>query len=133
MIRAAKLDVDLYEEVEADQGALGQAMVVVALSSVAAGIGRFGQGGVGGMLIAMVVAIVGWYIWAYLTYFIGTITTSRSTNQSRSRRVIAHDWFFKFPRVNSSIWNHPGADRDRFSCGFDLDVDSYGDCGEASA
>ena len=84
MIRAAKLDVDLYEEVEADQGALGQAMVVVALSSVAAGIGRFGQGGVGGMLIAMVVAIVGWYIWAYLTYFIGTITTSRTTNQSRS-------------------------------------------------
>ena len=48
MIRAAKLDVDLYEEVEADQGALGQAMVVVVLSSVAAGIGRFGQGGLGG-------------------------------------------------------------------------------------
>ena len=29
MIRAAKLDVDLYEEVEADQGALRQAMLVV--------------------------------------------------------------------------------------------------------
>ena len=72
MIRAAKLDVDLYEEVEADQGALGQAMAVVALSSVAAGIGSFGLGGLGGMLIGMIVAIVGWYIWAYLTYFIGT-------------------------------------------------------------
>ena len=72
MIRAAKLDVDLYEEVEADQGALGQAMVVVVLSSAAAGIGSFGQGGLGGMLIAMALAIVGWYIWAYITYFIGT-------------------------------------------------------------
>ena len=72
MIRAAKLDVDLYEEVEADQGALRQAMLVVVLSSVAAGIGSFGQGGLGGMLIGMIVAIVGWYIWAYLTYFIGT-------------------------------------------------------------
>ena len=72
MIRAAKLDVDLYEEVEADQGALGQAMVVVVLSSAAAGIGSFAQGGFGGMLIGMVVAIVGWYIWAYMTYFIGT-------------------------------------------------------------
>jgi len=61
MIRAAKLDVDLYKEVEADQGALGQAMVVVALSSVAAGIGSFGQGGLGGILIGMIVAIVGWY------------------------------------------------------------------------
>ena len=38
MIRAAKLDVALYEEVEADKGAMGQAMGVVILSSVAAGI-----------------------------------------------------------------------------------------------
>ena len=29
MMRAAKLDVQLYEEVEADKGALGQAMGVV--------------------------------------------------------------------------------------------------------
>lgn len=42
MIRAAKLDVDLYEEVEADKGAMGQAMVVVVLSGAAAGIGSLG-------------------------------------------------------------------------------------------
>ena len=72
MIRAAKLDVDLYEEVEADQGALRQAMLVVVLSSAAAGIGSFGQGGLGGVLIGTITAIAGWYIWAYLTYFIGT-------------------------------------------------------------
>lgn len=39
MLRAAKLDVDLYEEVEADKSAMPQAMGVVVLSSVAAGIG----------------------------------------------------------------------------------------------
>ena len=39
MIRAAKLDVNLYEEVEADGEAMGQAMGVVILSSLAAGIG----------------------------------------------------------------------------------------------
>ena len=72
MIRAAKLDVNLYEEVEADQGAMGQAMAVVVLSSAAAGIGSFGQGGLGGMLIGMILAIAGWFIWAYVTYFIGT-------------------------------------------------------------
>jgi hypothetical protein len=43
MIRAAKLDVHLYEEVEADTGAMGQAMGVVVLSSVAAGVGTLGQ------------------------------------------------------------------------------------------
>ncbi len=36
MIRAAKLDINLYEEVEADPQAMGQAMTVVILSSVAA-------------------------------------------------------------------------------------------------
>jgi len=72
MIRAAKLDVDLYEEVEADREALGQATVVVILSSVAAGIGGFGHGGFGQMLFGIVIALLGWYIWAYLTYFIGT-------------------------------------------------------------
>ena len=72
MIRAAKLDVNLYEEVEADKGALGQAMAVVVLSSVAAGIGGFGQGGIGNIFLATVMALIGWYVWAYLTYLIGT-------------------------------------------------------------
>ena len=40
IVRAAKLDVHLYEEVEADTGAMRQAMAVVALSSVAAGSAR---------------------------------------------------------------------------------------------
>ncbi len=39
MVRAAKLDVDLYEEVEADRTATGQAFVVVLISSIAAGLG----------------------------------------------------------------------------------------------
>ncbi len=72
IIRAARLDVALYEEVEADKSALGQAMGIVVLSSVAAGIGSTSKAGLFGMLIGVVVALVGWYIWAYLTYFIGT-------------------------------------------------------------
>ena len=39
MVRAAKLDVQVYEEVEADKSAMSQAMAVVVLSSVAGGIG----------------------------------------------------------------------------------------------
>ena len=72
IIRAAKLDVNLYEEVEADKGAMGQAMGVVVLSSIAAGVGSIGVGGLGGILIGTILALVGWYVWAYLTYFIGT-------------------------------------------------------------
>ncbi|MDI6793836.1 MAG: YIP1 family protein [bacterium] len=72
IIRAATLDVSLYEEVEADRGALGQAMVVVVLSSIAAGAGSIGRGGLVGILVGTITALIGWYVWAYLTYFIGT-------------------------------------------------------------
>ena len=72
IIRAAKLDKNLYEEVEADKGALGQAMTVVVLSSLAAGIGGLQKGGLGMFFIGMILALVGWFIWAYLTYIIGT-------------------------------------------------------------
>ena len=74
MIRAAKLDVSLYEEVEADTGATGQAMLVVVLSSLAAGVG-IGNAGSGGLLVLLlgaIAALLAWYIWAFLTYFIGT-------------------------------------------------------------
>jgi hypothetical protein len=72
MIRAAKLDVQLYEEVEADRDAMGQAVAVVVLSGVAAGIGNAASGGLSGVVIGTIGAIVGWYVWAFLTYFIGT-------------------------------------------------------------
>ncbi|MFQ5898357.1 MAG: YIP1 family protein [Candidatus Methylomirabilia bacterium] len=71
ILRAAKLDVNLYEEVEADTGATRQAMGVVVLGSVAAGLGA-GRGSPGGMLIGAVFALIAWFVWAYLTYWIGT-------------------------------------------------------------
>jgi hypothetical protein len=71
MIRAAKLDVSLYEEVEADRTATRQAMVVVVLASLAAGIGTAHKG-MGGLLIGTVAALAAWYVWAFLIYWIGT-------------------------------------------------------------
>jgi hypothetical protein len=69
---AAKLDVKIYEEIEADRGALNQAIGVVILSSIAAGVGAIGTAGGRGILIGTIVALITWFIWAYLTYIIGT-------------------------------------------------------------
>jgi len=72
IIGAAKLNVQVYEEVEADKSAMGQATGVVVLSSLAAGLGTIGSGGFGGgLLMGTIAALMGWYIWAYMTYFIG--------------------------------------------------------------
>jgi hypothetical protein len=71
IVRAAKLDAHLYEEVEADTGATRQAMGVVLLASVAAGLGA-GRWNFGGMVVGAAVALVAWAVWAYLIYWIGT-------------------------------------------------------------
>ena len=72
LIGAAKLDVKIYEEVEADRGALNQAMIVVVLSSVAGGIGIIGTAGGKGIFVGAFIALISWFVWAYLTYIIGT-------------------------------------------------------------
>ncbi len=71
LVGAATLNVHTYEEVEADSTAIGQAIGVVIISSLAAGIGNIGRGGPG-ILAAVVGALLGWLIWAGLTYLIGT-------------------------------------------------------------
>src|SRR5258706_10281308 len=70
-VRAAKLDASVYEEVEADKSALGQAMTVVVVSSLAAGISQAALGGGLGLVVGTVGALAGWYIWAFLIYLIG--------------------------------------------------------------
>ena len=70
MMRAAKLDVPLYEEVEADETATGQAALVVAIVAIASAIGNAG-GGIGAILGGLIAAFLGWLIWAGITYLVG--------------------------------------------------------------
>ena len=71
MIGAARLDVRTYEEVEADGGATVQALLVVVLVAFATAIGGIG-GGIGDILLGVVWTVVGWALWAGVTYFVGT-------------------------------------------------------------
>ncbi len=70
VLRAIKIDVDLYEEVEKDKNATIQAAIVVVLSSLAAGVGAL-QLGVSNFLLAPILSLIGWYVWSYLVYFVG--------------------------------------------------------------
>ena len=82
MMRAARLDVNLYEEVEADQTATSQAATVVGIVAACSAVGaavaatRVEGGGTGSAVLAVVLAIVGaflgWILWSYITYWIGT-------------------------------------------------------------
>ncbi|MDG2333463.1 MAG: YIP1 family protein [Myxococcota bacterium] len=72
VMRAMRLDPELYEEVEADTGSMGQATAVVVLSSLAAGLGNLHSGGTYMIIVGTLAALVSWYVWALLTYLIGT-------------------------------------------------------------
>jgi hypothetical protein len=72
MLGAAKLDVATYEEVEADTTATPQAMLVVVLANLAAGVGAWREAGIAGLLMTTLVSLIGWYAWAFVTYFVGT-------------------------------------------------------------
>jgi hypothetical protein len=80
MIRAARLSVPLYEEVEADTTATTQALTVVVIVSLASGIGsalaasmnQTGGSIIGGLIGGIISALIGWAVWSWVIYFVGT-------------------------------------------------------------
>ncbi len=108
MVRAAKLDAQLYEEVEADKGALRQAMGVVFLASVAGGVGSGRLGGLSGILLGTVGALIGWFIWAALTYFIGTKILPEPTTRADVGELLRTTGFSSSPGLIRVLGLVPG-------------------------
>lgn len=108
LVRAARLDVNLYEEVEADKGALFQAMGAVVLSSIAAGIGSTEAGGLGGILVGTIMALAAWYVWAYLTYFIGTKLLPEPQTRADAGELLRTIGFASSPGIIRALGIIPG-------------------------
>lgn len=81
VILAAKLDPGVYEEVEHDSNATGQAAALVLLTSVAAGIGAWTLGPLGIALFA-VFSLVSWAVYAGIAYVVGAKLFAAADTQS---------------------------------------------------
>jgi Yip1-like protein len=66
------LDVRTFEEIEADTTANLQALIVVASASIAAGLGAGVRLGVVGLLRETFGALIGWVMWAAVTWVVGS-------------------------------------------------------------
>lgn len=80
ILRAAMLDKEFYKEAEADTSLNQEALIVVIIVSVISGIGAFFGSlmaeNFGRAILALIVTsalgVANYYIWSYVTHFIGT-------------------------------------------------------------
>jgi hypothetical protein len=70
-IGAARLNVPVFEEIEADRTATGQALIIVVLSNLAAGIGLTERLFDAPVLHRVMLALIFWVFWAIATYIVG--------------------------------------------------------------
>jgi hypothetical protein len=91
LIGALALDPVTYEEVEADRSATGQAILVVVLSSVGAGVGArgLGTGSARSMVFICTLSIMAWAAWALLTYQIGARLMPEALDYTSTARAVA--------------------------------------------
>ncbi|MEX1081185.1 MAG: YIP1 family protein [Halofilum sp. (in: g-proteobacteria)] len=109
MIGAAKLNPATYEEVEHDTGAMGQAVAVVLLSSVAAGIGSILYMDLASALIVgTIAALLGWVIWAFLTWIIGTKLLPEPSTEADMGQLLRTIGFAAAPGILRVLGVIPG-------------------------
>ncbi|MDA9091850.1 YIP1 family protein [Pelagibacteraceae bacterium] len=68
--RSIKIDPDVYDEVQKDKNATLSAAIVVVVSSLAAGMAAK-QLGASSFILAPILSLVSWFVWAYIVYFVG--------------------------------------------------------------
>jgi hypothetical protein len=111
IFRAVKLDIHLYEEVEADKSAMRQAMLVVILSGIAAGIGSISKGGALGVALGTVMGLAGWYIWALIIFFIGTKLLPEPQTKSNIGELLRTIGFASAPGLIRVFGVFPGVEK----------------------
>lgn len=75
LIGVLKLDIPTYEEIEHDESAMSQAMIIVGavavLGAIGAGLSSGEGGGIAGALTSLFGSFLGWWIGAWVTYKVG--------------------------------------------------------------
>ena len=72
VIGALQADVKTLAEIEADPGAMGQAVTVIVIAGVAALIGNFFRSGVTAGVIGLIASLAGYALFSFLVFLIGT-------------------------------------------------------------
>jgi hypothetical protein len=107
-IGAARLKVPVFEEIEADRTATGQALIVVVLSSLAAGIGLTSSLYNAPVLHRVVLALLLWVFWAIATYIVGVYLMPEPQTQSNVGELLRTIGFAASPGMLRILGMVPG-------------------------
>lgn len=72
MVGAMKGDAKTFQEIEADENALGQAIAVIVIAAVASLIGNIFRAGVGAGIFGLIASLIGYAFWTVMVVLIGT-------------------------------------------------------------
>jgi hypothetical protein len=108
ILRAIKLDSKLFEEVEADQKALPQAIGVVVLSSLSVGVASLTREVDVSLLGNTVGTLISWFVWYYIIYYIGTNWLAEPTTKTNYTELLRTIGFASAPGLIAIIGIIPG-------------------------
>lgn len=93
-IAISRLHIPTYEEVEHDRSATTEAGAIVALVAVVGSLGALFRGRVGLFIASIVILLIGWLIWAWLSAFIATrLFNVRTTDMGEMQRTTGYAYF----------------------------------------
>jgi len=96
VIGVFKLDTSVFEEIEHDENATGEAAIVVAIVAVLAALGSgigasLGRGGFFGAFIgSLILVFVIWVVWSAVTYIVGTALFGGTADMGEMLRVTGY-------------------------------------------
>lgn len=99
MIRAARLEPDLYEEVERDRNATSQAATVVLIVGIAGAIAALLSQNWLGVIFQIPLAFIGWIVWSYLTYWVGKTIFATPNTRVSPREMLNTLGFATTPQI----------------------------------
>ena len=108
VVKAAMLDREFYKTAETDTSLTQEALMVVILVSVAGAVGTFIGGLIGGsigaaflgLIVSIIAGVATYYVWAYVTYFVGTQLFNATADVGELLRVLG---YASGPRVLSIL------------------------------
>ncbi len=110
MVGAALLKVDTFEDVEHDRSATLQAALVVVLVAISSGIGGLltADAGVVGLLFGIGRGVLGWAVWAGVTWVIGTTVLRTPETQADWGQMARGTGFAQTPGIFTILTVIPG-------------------------